>query len=127
MAGLSDELVRFIHAHLHSVWSLELLLILTKQPEQQWTVDSLVRQMRGSTSLVAGLLDRFQREGLIASPSAGHWQWKPATPELRTLSMQIAEAYARTPFAVIQAIAEAPNPSVMDFADAFRLRDRDKR
>lgn len=127
MAGLSEELVRFIRTYLHSVWALELLLILIKQPERSWTADELVRDMRATSSLVSGLLERFQRDGLVATPDRRTWHWQPAAPELKDLSMQIAETYARTPFAVIQAIAEAPNPSVMDFADAFRLRDRDKR
>ena len=50
------------------------------------------------------------------------WSWRPATPEMEELAGSVVEAYAVTPFGVIQAIAEAPEDRLRQFADAFRMR-----
>ena len=125
--AMSERLLRFVRTHLPSVWALELLLVLIQQADRDWTVDELVRQMRANAPLVSALLEQFKRDGLVTAGGAGTWRWGPAASELHQVSLEIADTYARTPFALIQAIAEGPSRSVMDFAEAFRLRDRDKK
>jgi hypothetical protein len=122
---LDDDLIRFIRTHLGSVWALELMLTMMRQPDRAWTIDALVRQLRATDALIGGLLDRFQRAGLAARTGDDHWTWRPASPDLGELCRRTAEAHAATPFAVIQTIAEAPAQSLVEFANAFRLR-RDK-
>ena len=65
---------------------------------------------------------RGKRLGLVTNNNSEGWSWQPATPEVAELSRGVAEAYAVTPFGVIQAIAEAPPDSIRLFADSFRLR-----
>jgi len=124
---LPSPLVRFISTHLRSVWALELLLILMREPGRKWTVPELVRDMRASTSLIEGLLVGFERDGLVARVDRRAWYWRPARTDLDERAQELLQAYQHTPFAVIQTIAEAPLSSIADFAEAFRLRgDRDK-
>jgi hypothetical protein len=119
---LADDLVRFLQTHLGSVWALRLMLAMRAEPERAWTAELLVRELRASDRLIARLLYRFQDIGLVVKHDTDTWHWQPAVAEMEALSRDIAEAYAVTPFGVIQAIAEAPNENLRQLADAFRLR-----
>jgi hypothetical protein len=119
---LSNDVVTFIHTHLGSIWALELMLLMMAQPEKAWTIEMLVRELRATHTLVAGLLERFQRSELATETPPGTWRWSAATDELRHITKELAAAHAVTPFAVIQAIANAPELRLRQFADAFRIR-----
>jgi hypothetical protein len=118
---LPDDVVMFCQTHLGSIWALEMMLVLRNAKDRTWTVDRLVREMRAANQLVAGLLERFQRLGLVTETN-GTWRWDVQSPEMAALTQKVAEAHAITPFAVIQAIAETPEQRLRQFADAFRLR-----
>ena len=122
---LPDDVVRFIRAHLASVWALEAMLRMSKPPDREWTADTLTRELRASALLGAEVLDQFERSGLVEKSATG-WRWRPATTELAHLSDAVAKAYAVTPFAVIQAIVDGPKVQISQFADAFKFRkDKD--
>jgi hypothetical protein len=97
------------------------MIAMMAEPDRAWTRTALVHELRASDSLIASLLDRFQRIGLAVADD-DNWYWRPATPELEDLASSVAKAYAVTPFGVIQAIAEAPEGRLQQFADAFKLR-----
>lgn len=120
--ALADDLVRFAQTHLGSVWALKMMIAMREEPTQTWSVETLVRELRASAPLVTELLDRFERIGLAMRDNGEGWCWRPATPEMEELANGLAEAYAVMPFGVIQAIAEAPEDRLKQFADAFRLR-----
>lgn len=121
---LPDDVVRFIRAHLSSVWALEAMLRIAAQPDREWTADSLVRELRASNMLGTDLLDQFERSGLVLK-SANGCRWNPKS-DLAHLSQAVIQAYAVTPFAVIQAIVDAPKHQISQFADAFKFRkDKD--
>jgi hypothetical protein len=118
---LAEDLVKFVQTHLGSVWALRLMLVMRENPTHPWTANALRLELRASDSLIASLLDRFERTGL-AVREGDIWCWRPAVPEIEQLSRAVADAYAVTPFGVIQAIAEAPEDRLRQFADAFRLQ-----
>lgn len=121
--ALSDDLVRFVQTHLRTVWALKMMIVMHAAPNDSWTAPALVKELRASEPLVNELLARFERLGLIIQvEEKGIWCWRPATDEVRELADAIAVAYATTPFGVIQAIAEAPEDRIRQFADAFRVR-----
>jgi hypothetical protein len=119
---LPEDLVSFIQTHLISMWALRLMLTLKTDPDRTWTAQMLVRELRANDVLVSGLLDRFQLMGLSIKNDEDVWCWRPATPELETLAQGVAEAYAVTPFSVIQTIAAVPENRLRQFSDAFKLR-----
>lgn len=112
-----------VRRHIHSVWSLELLLLLRSRVDEAWRAEALVRELRASTPLIADNLSHLQASGLVVQ-EAGAWRYAPSTPELAAFCDQLAEAYRARPVAVINMIA-APNP-VQDLADAFKFKDDSK-
>lgn len=95
---------------------------MSAQPEREWSVEDLVRELRASTLLVPAVLQQFERSGLIAKEKGDKWRWDPKTPELAQLAKDVALAHAVTPFTVIQTIVDAPSYRLRQFADAFQLR-----
>jgi hypothetical protein len=118
---IPNDLKGFL-AELGSIWAIELLALLRANPLRAWSTDELVRELRASVMVVAELLPRFKKLGLVDSPEAGRWSWRPASTELEKLAEAVARAYATTPLALIKAVTQ-PNSQIHLLADAFKLKD----
>jgi hypothetical protein len=118
------DLVAFVREHLRSVWALELLLVLRRDPERCWTAAELVRELRGSAGLVNDNLVRFERSGLAVREDEGCFRYRPAAPILDDLCQRLEKAYRERPVAMVNLIA-APRDPLQSLADAFRFRRGD--
>ena len=113
-----------VRQHIHSVWSLELLLLMRSRAGEAWRAEALVRELRASTPLIAGCLAKLQESGLIANED-GAWRFAPASPDLERFCEQLAVAYQTRPVALISMIS-APS-QVQDLANAFKFKGGDDR
>jgi hypothetical protein len=93
-------------------------LYLRRQPRQAWSRDALVRDLRGSISLVDASLTILLSAGLVELSDAGAI-YRPGTEQLAASVDALAELYAQKPIAVISAIFTSPNDKIRSFADAF--------
>jgi len=116
-------LLTFIRRSIPSLWALDMLLLVRKPPPRSWSVRELVGEMRASEAVVTGVLDVFQREGLVAADGEGRFRFAPAVEAVEQLAEALAEAYAARPVAVRAAIA-SPESDLQTLADAFRLDRR---
>lgn len=121
MPPADQDLFGFIREQLHSVWALELLLLMRRAPERHWSQQELVSELRASPALVANNLATFERGGLVAADDEGHYQYCPASLLLAALCDQLDEAYRHRPVKVINAIVSPPD-KLQTLADAFRIR-----
>ena len=116
-----DEIAAFIRSSFRSVWSLELLLLLKRDP-RLWPHDEIVAALRASEIIVAQSLDFLTAAGLVSVDEAGAAAYRPASEGSAKLVEGAEALYARSPDAVRRLIVGAiPNP-LTAFADAFRLR-----
>lgn len=111
--------------HIRSVWALELLLLLKRDPERCWPAAELVRELRASPGLVNDNLQRFERSGLIVRDDADAHRYAPAAAVISSLCDRLATAYKERPVAIINLIA-APRDPIQSLADAFRFRGEGK-
>jgi hypothetical protein len=118
------DLPAFIRSSIRSVWALEVLLLLKRQPDRAWTPEDLVRELRASTTVVADALAAFSVAGLVRAEE-GAYAYGPASPVLGRLCEALDRTYRERPVAVINAIA-SPRDRMQSFADAFRLKDDPK-
>jgi hypothetical protein len=121
----SAEFAAFVREHIRSMWALELLLLLRREPERGWSAGELVRELRASGGLVEDNLRRFQTSGLVLADEAGAWRYAPAGPALDGLCAELEAAYRARPVAVINMIARPADP-LQSLADAFRFKGGDK-
>jgi hypothetical protein len=115
------ELVAFIRRSIPSVWALDVLLLVRRTPIRAWSPRELVGELRASDAVVLGVLNSFQRDGLVAKGEDGRFRFAPAAEFLEDLTIALAEAYAERPVAVINAIVST-DAKLQSLADAFRLK-----
>ena len=117
-----EQLSGFICSSFPSVWSLELLLLLKRQP-RRWARAEIVASLRASELVVTQSLASLTAGGLVSVDGEGGASYAPAAPELGTLVAECEALYARSPDAVRRLIVGGrPGGSIAAFADAFRFR-----
>ena len=116
---------QFIREHLRSVWALELLLLLKRDPERCWSVEELVGDLRASHGLVADNLLALEGAGLVIPDDRGCFRYRPAAPTLAQLGDQREAAYRAKPVTVIRWIS-APTERLQSLADAFKFKGKDQ-
>jgi len=118
-----EELISFIRAHIGSVYTLELLLLMKRHRDRRWLVDDLVRELRSSRTAVGEALVRLTQAGLISEKAEGHYAFAPGSERHALMAEEIARAYASTPLAVVKAIIASPDQKLRAFSDAFKLKE----
>ena len=116
----SDDLLRLIGSSFRSVWALELLLLLKREP-RTWTPEELVSALRASDLVVNKALDELVAGGLVSVDDEGA-RYRPVSDEVARQIGEIEKLYAARPDAVRRAIVSATSSGATAFADAFKLR-----
>lgn len=119
---ISEDVRRFIRSSVRSVWALELLLLMRREPDRSWTVDALTSELRGSRQLVTDILSGFIERGLVVSDTSQTYRYRPADSALDELVRDLEKVYAERRIALIQEIVAAPNEKIQTLADAFKLK-----
>lgn len=122
---LSDDALTLLRGSIRSVWALELLLLLRRTPDRDWSNGDLVSELRGSDVVVQEALAGFLGAGLLVAQTGGRHRYRPASPLLDQWVEEIEQAYATRPSAIIREIFAAPGNKVQIFADSFRFRLND--
>lgn len=104
MTELSPAADRFIRCHIRSVWDLELLLLLLRNPCRFWTPGELVRELRASAPLVTDSLMALMRAGCVMVEERKRYRYHIASPELEAQVHAVREAYANFPVTVTKLI-----------------------
>ncbi len=115
-----DEVARFIRSSFRSVWSLELLLLLKREP-RLWPREEIVAALRASDLVVSQGLDSLVAAGLVTVDEEGRAAYGAVSGEAASLVDAAERLYARSPDAVRRTIVSASTGSLGAFADAFRL------
>lgn len=118
MAVSEAALAKFIRDNIHTVWSLELLLVLHADATRFWSAAELVKELRASTTLVQRSLLHFSSRGIVVEAAQG-WGLAP-TPWQNELLEQLALTYRQRPIATVSLIRGAD--PVQALADAFRIK-----
>lgn len=116
-----DDLLGFVREHIRSVWALELLLLLRRDPQRCWAPGDLVSELRASQMLVSDNLQRLAVADLAIREDDGCWRYAPAAPVLDALCARLEAAYRERPVAVVNMIARPTDP-LQSLADAFKFR-----
>jgi hypothetical protein len=120
VTSLDHDLLRFIASSFRSVWALELLLVLKREP-RVWLPEQLVTSLRASELVVSKALDSLLAGGL-ASIEGGGVRYMPVSDDVAREVERTEKLYAARPDAVRRAIVSSSAADLTAFADAFRLR-----
>lgn len=115
-----QDLLQFITSSFRSVWALELLLVLKRDP-RIWPQAELVSTMRASELVISKALDSLNAAGLASLEGEGA-RYMPVSQDVADYVEHSERLYAARPDAVRRAIVSASTGGLTAFADAFRLR-----
>jgi hypothetical protein len=117
-----EDAIAFAAASLNSVWALELLLLLRRDPSRAWQAEALIRELRSSQVVVGDALQNLEAAGLTITAPDGRYSYHARTPELDELVLQLEELYRLKPMALMKAIVTSPNKNLQVLSDAFKLK-----
>lgn len=121
---MDEEVVlSFVRGAIKSAWSLELLLLLYRDPLQWWTGEALVRELRGSEHLVTESVANLGTAGLVELGDAGA-RYRPQSGETGALVAALVQLYGQKPLTVLQAIFTSPSDKIRSFSDAFLFQKK---
>jgi hypothetical protein len=119
---LTDEIRAFVDAHLRSVAHLELLFLLSRTPDKQWSAPAAGAELGLQNGATASMLEELGSKG-ICDVRLGQevlYRFAPANDELR----QIIDKVIRARLAVVAHIFSKGPSSIRDLADAFRIKGK---
>ena len=122
---LPQDVTRLIGKHIHGVSQLELLLFLHNQPTREVSVETVAKEQGMRDDQASILLEDLTSRGLLVEADAedeARYRYEPKSRELARQVDALAKIYPTYRHAIIQLIYSKPGESVMNFAEAFRLR-----
>jgi hypothetical protein len=105
-----------------SVWALELLVLLHREPHRIWERSQLVDELRSSEVVVDVSIAKLSASGLVNVDAAGAVKYGPASANLDTLVSALIVLYFSKPAAVRRLIVQGSAEKLRTFADAFKLK-----
>jgi DNA-binding FadR family transcriptional regulator len=117
-----NEVAGFIRGSFRSVWSLELLCLLRREPRRDWPHEEMVSALRASDLVVRHSLDSLVAAGLVVVEHGGSARYQPVSPQVDDLVEGAQHLYAKRPDKVRRMIVGATATDLSAFADSFKLR-----
>ena len=101
---------------------LEVLLLVSSQPDREWSAEAVFSEIQSSLPSVTQRLQEFCERGLMAQPKPLVFRYSPATLTLADTVRALSAAYKEKRVKIIETIYRKPLDDVQTFADAFKLR-----
>jgi hypothetical protein len=118
-----EKALTFAADLIQSVWALELLIVLKRDPARYWSADELIRELRGSQVVVADALNNLRAAGLAVENGGSRYRYHPVSPVMDELVSELVKLYALKPTTVTRAIVTSPNRKLQMLSDAFRIKE----
>ena len=120
--NISQDLKTFLKEHIHSVFSLEVLLLLRRERSRSFTASEVANEL-GIEDDVAQQLSELTSANLIrtATGSVAKYRYAPGNKELESLVDQLAVAYAKQRVPILSLILTEHADRIRGFVEAYRL------
>jgi hypothetical protein len=120
---ISEEVRRFIAAHLVAVEQLEVLLLLHRF-RRPWSAEEVHAELRTSPSSASERLEDLTRRQLLRPDGQPpRYLFSPTDPAHEATVAALANAYAERRYTVIELIFAKPVDRLRVYADAFRIKN----
>ena len=121
---ISEEVKRFLVAHIDSIAELEILVFLREHRDLSWPSSLVGDQIYLREEQTADLLVKLVNKGLLTTDglSPASYQYRPPNQETGRLLDQLAEAYAKYLVPVTNLVHKKSSRDIEGFSDAFKFR-----
>jgi hypothetical protein len=122
--NFSEELEKFIAVEINSLEQLEILLLLSGNPDKWWTAKNVYEVVKSSVQSVQDRLEEMVARGILRkeTENEARFQFRPKDEGVWRITTELRDAYKERSVKVVQAIYSKPPDAVQEFARAFRLR-----
>jgi hypothetical protein len=121
-SDIPNEVLEFISEQIASMEQLEVLLLVSSQPDREWSAEAVFSEIQSSLPSVTQRLQDFCERGLMVQPRPLVFRYSPATRDLAETIRALSAAYKEKRVKIIETIYRKPLDDVQTFADAFKLR-----
>ena len=120
--NISQELKTFLKEHIHSVFSLEVLLLLRREQSRSFTASEVAKEL-GIENDVAPQLSELTSANLICTTNGdpAKYRYSPVDDKLESLVDQLAVAYAKQRVPILSLILTEHADRIRGFVEAYRL------
>jgi DNA-binding IclR family transcriptional regulator len=109
-----------------SVNELRALLLLSRDPQTEWSAETLASKLYFQPSLATAVLTRLVASGfLVASAESHRYRFQPHSSELEKIVAELDELDRKRPVTLINMIYAKP-ADIQAFADAFKIKKEKK-
>lgn len=118
-----ETVLAFAASVFKSVWALELLLVMKRDPERAWKPPDLIRELRSSQVVVIEAIANLASAGLIIRQDDGSYRYHPLSTEVDGFVADLQRIYAEKPAAVMREIVTNSNRKLQQLSDAFKFKE----
>ena len=124
---IPDEVRQFIVDKIDSVAELEGLLLMSRNPDTEWSIEELAQRLYTSPEQTEVVLAQLQDLGFLAVKETKPvtYRYQPASSKLAEMVEKVAEVYSKYLVPVTNLIHNKPQTKIQQFADAFKLRKKE--
>jgi len=121
--NISQQLKQFIKERIHSVFNLEVLLLLRREQSRSFTGLEVADELGIELDLVHQQLSDLASADLLATTkgTTAKFRYAPANKELGSMVDQLAIAYSKQRVPILSLILAEHPDRIRGFAEAFRL------
>jgi hypothetical protein len=122
---IPEQVQSFIAAHIDSVIVLEVLLLLYREPEREWSQGDIAAELRIEADWTRTRLQGLTRAGLVCEtgPPPHVYRYYPESLGLNAAVAALARTYCERPLRVISYIYSKPTMILRRLAHVFRAPD----
>lgn len=126
--GIPPEVQRFVAENIEAAEQLDILLLLYRNADRAYTALEVSQAVFTVASAATLRLEGLVARGLLTSTGTAdpEYRFAPRTEALARDADRLAEVYQADRIGVIQLLFARPPDPVQTFADAFRLKGRDR-
>ncbi len=95
--------------------------MLYQNPEKQWDIESIRKEMRSSLSSASQQLTSLTEKGLLRC-EGNYYSYSPSSAELDNKVKKLHQLYHEMPVAIVTCIYERPAEKLKNFSDAFKIK-----
>ncbi len=116
------DIEQFIGDSFASIWDLEMLSVLLREPDQRLARSELVSRLRASEVVVEQGIRSLTSSGIATLDGEGWLRFQPVNDHVGECAQQASAFYARFAGRARRIIVARQSPGLDAFADAFRWR-----
>ena len=124
---IPDDVRQFIVDKIDSVAELEGLLLLSRHPETEWSVQALAQRLYATQQQTENVLTHLYALGFLKATEGKSlsYHYQPISNNLAEMVDRVAEVYTKYLVPVTNLIHSKHETRIQQFADAFKLRKKE--